>query len=182
MFTKVSKKEKTSIKNVISKFEFYYPTLFLFWFQRKCPIKSGFEVSTTDNDKLIITQSNNHFKCILFLWSQHAFSSIPYSAYKPTNLNLKRFIVDTIQSSQNLHLRDFLCFHLTSYNTTMLDPATELVPPPSSPTISSISSSDLDTEVSSSSISLVHVASFKVLRNLKFFSHPRIYFSFLTSN
>ncbi|CAJ1952096.1 unnamed protein product [Sphenostylis stenocarpa] len=28
----------------------------------------------------------------------------------------------------------------------MLDPATELVPPPSSPTISSISSSDLDTE------------------------------------
>lgn len=29
----------------------------------------------------------------------------------------------------------------------MLDPASDLVPPPSSPTISSVSSSDLDTEV-----------------------------------
>lgn len=29
----------------------------------------------------------------------------------------------------------------------MLDPANDLLPPPSSPTISSVSSSDLDTEV-----------------------------------
>lgn len=53
----------------------------------------------------------------------------------------------------------------------MLDPVNDLLPPPSSPTISSVSSSDLDTEVSNQTCSSSSI--FQIFLQIAAFSgHP----------